>query len=50
MSIASNFDGNKFIGRIIIKHKPSFNMFKNFYLNFFTCNKFDKVEKKRVFF
>lgn len=46
--IASSFDNNKFLNYTIIKCKLSINVFKNFYSHFFTCNEFDKVEKKRI--
>jgi len=46
--IASYFDNNKFLNYTIIKCKSRLNVFKNFYLHFFTCNDFDRVEKKKL--
>lgn len=46
--VASIFERNKFLGYCFIKCKPQLNFIKNFNSHFFTCNDYDRIEKKRT--
>ncbi|MDD5649363.1 MAG: hypothetical protein PHF86_02950 [Candidatus Nanoarchaeia archaeon] len=47
--LASSFDDDdKFLKYVFIKCKPHFNVIKNFSSHFFTCNDYDRVEKKKI--
>lgn len=48
ITIASYFEKTKFLHYVFVRCKPQLNLIKNFDSNFFTCNDYDRIEKKRI--
>jgi hypothetical protein len=49
LTIASKFKENIFFGYIFISCECHLNLIENFNSHFFTCNDYDRVEKRKIF-